>query len=49
MGNAKKNEKSDLRGWVAQWGFSILVGLAALVGAYVAWKVPFRRKFQISP
>jgi hypothetical protein len=39
MGNAKTSEKNGLRGWIAQWGFSILVGLAALVGAYVAWRV----------
>lgn len=35
----ENEKKSGLRGWVGQWGFSVLVGLAALLGAYVAWKV----------
>jgi hypothetical protein len=26
-------------GWIAQWGFAILVALAVLASAYLAWKV----------
>jgi hypothetical protein len=30
--------RERFRAWIAQWGFAILVGLAALVAAYLAWK-----------
>ena len=32
-------EKDSARAWVERWGFAIIVGLAALVAAGVAWKV----------
>jgi hypothetical protein len=32
-------EKASARAWVERWGFAIIVGLAALVAAGVAWKV----------
>lgn len=38
-GREEQSKKSGLTGWFTQWGFSILVGLAALAAAYVAWKV----------
>jgi hypothetical protein len=32
-------EKSSFRAWVRHWGFAMLVGLATIAAAYVAWRV----------
>lgn len=32
-------DEKGLRAWIERWGFAVLVGLAALVAACVAWKV----------
>ena len=35
----KSIEKSGVEAWIERWGFATLVGAAAAVGAYAAWKV----------
>jgi hypothetical protein len=35
----RRESRSGFAGWVAHWGFAVLVGAAVLAAASVAWKV----------